>query len=247
MWMRLIAVLIGFMLSVNAFCGTLIYTNKDGEEKRVSGLTILSMDNKKMVVRISSGTETIRLSQVIKYFDTDVRVGGEFDDGSGEYTIRFGQEKITRSEKSNGRMEFTIPFDVNRAANTKMGTALRSPYMYLFLLVSNTDNFQRKMISACYPASAKIAMKNYDEAKMMEKATSLDRPRYYDEDAAYLGKRKNSGASMDGGRVARFPLNNIRNGKIIAWYLVAWGKDSIVATKEWRMPGLRIDPTWWMR
>lgn len=241
-----IAVLTGMVLCANALGGTLVYINNDGEEKKVSGLTILSIDSKKMVVRVSSGTETIRLSQVIKYFDSDIRTGGDFDDGSGDYTVRFGQEKIIRSEKNNGRLEFTIPFDVDRRGNTKFGTPLRVPYMYLFVLVSDPDNFQRKMIVVSYPAAAKISMKNYDEAKMMEKATSLDRPRYHHDDAALLGKRSR-GATLEGGRLARFPLNIMRNGKVIACYLVAWGKDSIVATKEWRMPGLRISTSWWMR
>ena len=241
-----VAVLMGVLLCANTFGGTLIYKSNEGEEKRVSGLTILSIDSKKMVVRISGGTETIRLSQVIKYYDSDIRAGSDFDDGSGDYTLRFGQEKMVRGEKANSRMEFTIPFDVDRTGNAKMGTPLRVPYLYLFVLVSDSENFQRKMFVASYPASAKISMKNYDEAKMMEKATSLDRPRYHHDDAALLGKRSR-GATLEGGRLARFPLNNLRNGKIIAWYLVAWGKDSIVATKEWRMPGLRIDATWWMR
>ena len=98
-----VAVLMGVLLCANTFGGTLIYKSNEGEEKRVSGLTILSIDSKKMVVRISGGTETIRLSQVIKYYDSDIRAGSEFDDGSGDYTIRFGQEKMVRGEKANSR------------------------------------------------------------------------------------------------------------------------------------------------
>lgn len=247
MRMMLIALLTGFVLCSNVFGGTLIYKNKAGETKWVSGLTILSIDEKKMVVRINNGTETIWLSQVSKYYNSDIRMGGEFDDGSAEYTIWLGQEKITSSEKTKGQMEFSIPYDVNKTDKARSGESLRAPYMYLFVLVSDAESLQRKMYSFSFPGPAKVAMKTYDEAKMLEKAIALNRPRYHYEDASLLGSRSISGSRLGGDKVARFPLSNLRNGTIIAWYLVAWGKSSIVATKEWRKTGVRIEKTWWLR
>lgn len=242
---RILIFLAGFVFCADMFAGTLIYKNKAGEEKRVSGLTIVSIDGKKMVVRIKGGTETIAMSQVIKYFDTDLSVGGEMDDNTGDYTVHLGTEKLGRDKKS-GRLEFSIPYSVNRASGVKLGSRLRHPYFYLFVLAIDGDSGERKLMSFSYPAKARVSMKNYDEAKMMEKAISLDRPSIYGEDFGGL-KRSSSNKSMGGRRTASFSLNNVRNGSVIAWYLVVWGKDSIVETKEWRDSGSRISKNWWIR
>ena len=242
---KILVLLFGLAFCADIFAGTLIYKTKAGEEKRVSGLTIVSIDGKKMVVRIKGGTETISMSQVIKYFDTDLSVGGEMDDNTGDYTVHLGSEKLVRDKKS-GRITFSIPYSINRASGVKLGTRLRQPYFYLFVLAVDEDSGQRKMMSFSYPAKAKVAMKNYDEAKMMEKAIDLDRPSFYDDDFGGL-RRSATNKSLGGRRTASFSLNNVRNGSVIAWYLVVWGKDKIVETKEWRDSGRRISTNWWIR
>ncbi len=228
----------------NTWGGTLVYKNKKGEIKRVSGLKIVSIDSKKMVVRIANGTETILLSQVQKYYDTDIRISGEFDDDSGEYTVQLGYEKLGSSKKNNGRMELSIPFSISRQKGTSMGARLRQPYFYLFVLSSDAESQNRKMTSYCFPASAKTSMKNYDEAKMLEKVISLDRPYYYQEDTF---NRSSYSKRMGGERQAQFTLNAVKNNTVIAWYLVVWGKDSIVATKSWENSEYRISKNWWVR
>ena len=50
-----------------------------------------------------------------------------------------------------------------------------------------------------------------------------------------------------GGRIATFQLNNLKDRKIIAWYVVAWSKDSISAVREWRDGSYRIGKNWWIR
>lgn len=237
-------VLIGVLFCGSAMAGTLIYKNKAGEVKRVSGLKILSIDGKKMVVKIDSGTETISLAQVQKYYDTDIRIGGEFDDDSGAYSVRLGTESLVKAKKSGGRQEFSIPFSLTRAQGVSIRSRLRQPYFYLFVLVSDGEG-QRKMQIFSYPKSAKAGMKNYDEAKMLEKVIELDRPYYYHEDTSF-GSRSTQ-KRLGGERVASFPLASVRNGSVIAWYLVVWGKDSIVATKEWHDTGRNVGKNWWVR
>ena len=236
-------ILCSLFFCCNSWGGTLIYKNKKGETKRVSGLKIVSIDSKKMVVKIASGTETILLSQVQKYYDTDIRVGGEFDDDSGEYTIQLGHETLGPSKKSGGRMELSIPFSIFRIKGTALGTRLRQPYFYLFVLSSDGDTQNRKMTSYSFPASARTSMKNYDEAKMLEKVISLDRPYYYQDDV----NRSPQNRRMGGDRQARFLLNTAKNSTVIAWYLVVWGKESIVATESWENPNYRISKNWWVR
>ncbi len=228
-----------------AFGGTLIYRNRNGEKKRVSNLKILSIDGSKMVIKINEGTKTIALSQVLKYYDTNIKTGGEFDDDTAEYDIRLGEGKISSDKQHSNQRTFSISYDVFRKQGEKSQSGLRAPYFYLFVLTSS-DEGQRGMFSYSYPAQAKVSMKNYDEAKMMEKVLTLNRPYFYSSDANRLG-RSSGPKLMGGGKVATFQLSNLKNGRIVAWYLVAWSKDSISATKEWRDNSYRLSKTWWIR
>lgn len=226
-----------------ASAGTLIYTNREGKKLTVSGIKIFSIDSKKMVVKINDGTETILLSNVVKYYDTDIKSGSAFDDNSAEYSIRLG-EGILSDKKKSGQQTFSISFDVSRKSG-RMDTQLRYPYIYLFVLTSGEEG-NRVITSYPFPSEAKASMKNYDEAKMLEKVLSLKRKRYHSEDADRLGERV-SHVQIGGAKMATFSLNNIKNRKVIAWYVVAWGKDSIVAVKEWRDTSYKIGKNWWIR
>ena len=238
------------MLLMLLFCagssaGTLIYRNREGEQKRVSGLKIVSIDSKKMVVKINEGTETIPLTQILKYYDTDIRSGGEFEDNSAQYDIRLGEGKIVSDKKKNGQQTFSIPFDVFRRKGERMDTAMRHPYLFLFVLSTSSDG-QRHMTSYGFPKEARLSLKNYDEAKMLEKVVSLKRPTYHGDDVNRLGTRS-SGIRLGGGREATFLLSGVKNGTVIAWYVVAWNKDSISAVKEWHDTSYKVSKTWWIR
>ena len=227
-----------------ASAGTLIYKNREGKRLMVSGLKIFSIDSQKMVVKINDGTETIPLSQVVKYYDTEIKSGGSFDDNTAEYDIRLGEGTIRGDKKKNGQKTFEIPFDVFRKS-ARMDTPMRYPYLFLFVLTSN-DEGHRVISSYGFPTSARLSLKNYDEAKMLEKVLSLKRPHYHSEDVNHLGGRS-SGARMGGGKTATFPLSNLKDRKIIAWYVVAWSKEAISAVKEWHDPQYKIGKNWWIR
>lgn len=243
--MRIFLMLLcGMIFCDTALAGTLIYKNKEGAQKLVSDLTIVSIDQKKMVVRINNGTETLALSQVVKYYDTDIRISGDFDDSTGEYSVSLGTESFSAAKKKNGRLEFSIPYSINKAKGVSLSTPVRQPYFYLFVLVHDSETSDRKMMTFCYPAKAKAGMRNYDEAKMLEKAISLDRPtRYNDSFSIRRASRKRLGGERD----AVFQLNKIDKNAILAWYLVVWGKDSIVAVKEWKSSSAGIGRNWWVR
>lgn len=238
-------VLAGLLCCSCSMAGTLIYKNNKGDVKRASGLKIQTIDRDRMVVRIGSGTEVIHLSRVVKYYDTDIKLNGDFDDDSGEYTVRLSQPTMNQPKKG-GRKELLVPYSIVKNAGVKMGAKLRQPYFYLFILCSNDETYQRKVVTSCFPQSARASMKGYDEAKMLEKVLAMDRPDFYSADASIMGMSKTS-RRMGGSREAKIPLNSLRNDKVIAWYLVVWGKDSIVATESWREPGRNIGKNWWIR
>lgn len=236
----LLVLLVGFAVSA----GTLIYKNREGKKLTVSGLKIFSIDSKKMVVKINDGTETILLSNVVKYYDSDIKSGGSFDDDTAEYDIRLGEGAIRSDKKKGGQKFFEIPFDVVRKS-ARMDTPMRYPYIFLFVLTSNAEG-SRAISSYGFPVAARLSLKNYDEAKMLEKVLSLKRPHYHSEDVNRMGERSST-TRMGGGKVATFQLNNIKDRKVIAWYVVAWNKDSISATKEWHDTQYKVGKNWWIR
>lgn len=239
------------LLLLTAFCcgvsaGTLIYKNRDGEQKRVSGLKIISIDSKKMVVKINEGTETIPLSQMVKYYDTDIKGGGEFEDNTAQYDIRLGEGKISSDKKKGGAVTFSIPFDVFRREGEKMDSAMRYPYIFLFVLSADADG-HRTMTSYGFPSAARLSLKNYDEAKMQEKVLSLKRRTYHSDDVSRLGQPSAASRTMGGEKTATFSLSNLKKNSVIAWYVVAWNKDSISATKEWHDSSHKVGKNWWIR
>ncbi len=236
---------------VNAEAGTLIYRTRDNEEKTVSKVTIVTIDAKLVTIKINSGTETIPISSLVKYYDTDIKSGGEFEDNSAEYTIRLGTEKCpgTGYETNKGKKSssvFSISYDTMRKPGQNQKAGIREPYLYLFVLTSGNSG-ERNFYSFSSSSKGKVSMRDaYDEAKMLEKVTSLDRTLIHDDDRNQLG-RPNQRGGLGGTDLAEFKLDGIKDQKIIAWYLVAWGKNKIEATKEWRDTGYNLHKTWWVR
>lgn len=224
----MIVLLLG-IVATNLFGGTLIYkVNK--EEKIISDVNIVSIDQKHLTLKVGSGTERILLSHVIKYYDTNIKIGSAFDDGSNDYSvfirdIKYPPNKTgyigTKKERITGDIE--LSYDIlldSKTANSQ--SKFREPYFYLFVLTVGKDNSDRKMFDYFYPAAAKCNFKTYDEALMMEKVLSSERSTQFLE----YGKFQQN--SMTSWQKIKFPLEGIKDRKIIAVYLVVWGKDNIV-------------------
>ncbi len=231
--------------------GTLIYKTADGQEKIVSQVTIMTIANQMLTLKIDSGTETIPLRSLVKYYDTDIRGGGEFEDNTAAYDIILGTEKCPTdgyqgSSDKRKTAEFTIGYSVRRKEGEAQKNELRVPYLYLFVLTSG-DGGDRNFYSFSYPDKARVSMKAYDEAKMLEKVIALNRPTYYPDDRGRLGRPSPRNAGIGGDRIATFKLDGIRKQRIIAWYLVAWGKNRIEAEKSWQDHSYRIARNWWIR
>ena len=231
--------------------GTLIYRTRNREEKVVSDVTIVSIDSRIMTIKIAGGTETIPLANVVKYYDTDIKAGGEFEDNTAEYDVILGSEDCPKTGYTGGKTKkttvFSIPYTVRTKGAARSDAACREPYFYLFVLTSGAGG-SRTLHSYASPARARVSMKTYDEAKMLEKVISLDRPTYYPADRNRLGRAGgNSTVSLGGEQTATFTLNGVKDRQIIGWYLVVWGKTRIAAVKEWHDTGYSLPAHWWLR
>lgn len=238
------------MLLTAAEAGTMIYKNRDGEEKIVSQVKILSIDGRILVFSLNGGTETMPTASLLKYYDTDIRTAAQFDDSTADYDVSLGDTKYpelvkSQSGKSGGPV-FTVAYDVTRKAGGPTAGALRTPYFYLFVLTTN-DEGSRNLHSYAFPDKAKTSMKRYDEAKMLEKVIDLDRPIFHDDDGRKLGKPLGGGGNrgLGGGKTATFQLTGIKDARIIGWYLIVWNKSDIVVTKQWQDHSYKVGNYWW--
>ncbi len=210
------------------FGGTLIYKIGENEEKIVSDITILSINNKQVVLKVGNGIERIPLSALIKYYSTDIKIGSAFDDGSQEYDVQVRNIKkpasrtgYSGSKKNRTTSELEVEYDIRLKNNVKnKKRSIKTPHFYLYLLTMDKSN-KRKIFIFHYPDQAKCNFKNYDEALMMEKAFSSERESIYLD----YGNNKNNALSW---QTQKFVLDGIKERRIIASYLIIWGKDRIV-------------------
>ncbi len=230
--------------------GTLFYKTAEGEVKSISRVTLQSIDSKKVIIKSGGGTEVIGLGSLVKYYNTDLK-NGEFDDNSGDYTIHIGNVNAPRraerkNKKSVETVEFKVPYSVSLKPKSRNTGNIRQPYFYLFLLVGG-NNGGRKVHSFCYPQSAKAQVIPYNEVKMLEKVLAFDRPNINMNDRRIGVPRSNNGLiGSDGAAV--FKLNGIKDGKIIAWHIIGWGKNDIeLSYGETVDTGYRVSKTWWIR
>lgn len=244
--------------------GTLVYRTDNGEQNIISKVKILSIDARLITLSMENGIETIPSNRLVKYYDSDIKVGGLFKDSTSPYGISINEIRVPKSTRrtvtsssSSGKSRtssskggtVSLTYSVTasgRSAEGRGATVYREPLFYLFVLT--TKDGVRKVGVTSYPSSARVSTKTYDEAKMMEKALDLNRRTINVDDRDRLGSsRSRSGSNSLGGTRIEIPLSGIADGDIIAWYLVVWGKDGIVYTKEEKVTGERTQDRWYMR
>lgn len=229
-----------------AAAGTMIYKNREGEQRILTNVKLLSIDGRLLVFSINSGTDTMPLSSLVKYYDTNIKSAEQFDDNTADYTLSFTSVKhpdlIREQDKSP---EFTFDYTISRKPGEPQ-TAIRAPYFYLFVLTTNAGG-ERSLHSYALPDKAKTSMRRYDEARMLEKVIALERPTVHDRDTHNMdripGKKKNRIGTKSG----TVKLTGIKNAKIIAYYLVGWNKSELCAEKKWTAPGYQVSKLWWYR
>ena len=236
-------------VACNSFAGTLIYKVHQEKEKIISDITIMSIDKKQVVLKVGNGIERIPLSSLVKYYNTDIKIGSVFDDGSQEYDIQVRNWKkpasrtgYSGSKKNRVVSELEFEYDIRLkqdSAKTQTNKRIKRPYFYLYVLtVDDYDN--RKIFHYFSPDAAKCNFKSYDEALMMEKVYSSERESFFLD----YGQWKTT--SRLNWQKQKFVLDGIKERKIIATYLVVWGKDSIIyeGGEIWD-PSYAIHPEWY--
>lgn len=239
--------------------GTLVYRMDGGEQNIISNVTILSIDAKLITLSMENGIHTIPSNRLVKYYDSDIKVGGMFRDNTSPYSISISDIRVPQSTRKNSssgssrrssskanKVTLTYSITPGQSPDGRPATIYREPLFYLFVLT--TDGGVRKVGMTSYPSYARVSSKIYDEAKMMEKALDLNRKIIHSSDRDRLGtNRSRGGENVLGGTRIELPLSNIADGDIIAWYLVVWGKDGIIYEKEETVTGESAENKWYMR
>lgn len=233
--MKKIISALSLIICGSAFCGTLIYKGTDNEKKIISEIEIVSIDKNIVTFKIGKTTRNIHFSKIFKYYDSDINMNLAFDDNTSDYNlvvsnIKFPINKkgITakRVKKEAQNNKVTFDFSVYLKQRKGQSSNIKYPYFYLYLLTTGGKGKGNSIHTYHYPATAKLKnSKIYNEALMLESAISSERqiinPRHLMQ--ASLNSELNK-VSID--------ISKIGNHEIIAYYLIAWGKDDIVFTKS---------------
>ncbi len=247
-----------FTLSFTALdAGTIVYrTSGKSEEYTLSKIKIISIDKKVITIKQSGGTHTIPLAYLISYYDTNIDVG-DYADNTSDYQISIRKIKMpetgykySRSKKTKKKSKKTsnckIEFSINRKFEKAKSKNIRMPYFYLFVLTTGSEVYGRRPVyTYYYPKDARVSLKTYNEAKIIEAVKSMKRPLLYYDSKSYLGKSAGKLSSAGGYPPVNIALKKVKNKRIIAYHLEVWGKDKIISTKNWRDMRYSVGGSWW--
>lgn len=232
--MKKIIILLAALICHSAFCGTLIYKGNNNEKKIISEIEIISIDRNIVTFKIGKGTRNIHFSKISKYYDSDINMNLAFDDNSSDYDLKItnlklpvnkkGITKKVKKEAQNNKI--TFEYSISPKPSKGQNKNVKIPHFYVFLLTTGGKGTGSNIYSFYYPESAKIKnSKVYNEALMLEAALSSERQR--------INPRYLFGAGVDKSlNKISIDISKIGNRKIIAYHIVAWGKDDIVDIKN---------------
>ena len=222
-----------FAAVFSMYGGTLIYKGENDEKKVVSEIEIFSIDKNILFFKIGKNVKSLPFSKLLKYYDTDINVNLAFDDSTSDYGVHIREVKFPVNlrgitVRSNKKVENKIVVDysiqMKKGANQKQ--VFKEPYFYLYVLSTGKNSNDFAIHTFAFPKEAKMKkMNGYNEALMLEKAFSAERsivnPRV----------RYNSLLALSDNK-AEINIKELGNRKIVAYYLVVWGKEDIILTKS---------------
>ena len=237
--------------------GTIIYkTSAKGKEYTLAKVKIVSISKGKITIKHGKGIRTIPIKYMKAYYKTDIQTGS-FQDDTCDYIVSIRDIKVpetgysyTKVKKSKKKLKsisnFEIEFAVNKKPQKGKTKVVRMPYFYLFVMTTRTKNYgQRPVYTYYYPSEAKIKSGTYDEAKIIEAITSMDRPRIYPGGKSYSGKISRLSYAT-GFKPIILPMKKIQGRKIIAYHLEVWGKDKLILEKNWNDGASHtVGKNWW--
>lgn len=252
-----------------AVCGgTLIYEDRSIKTKdpkarlrQISKVKIVSISDNMVIIEKDGATRRIPLRMLKEYYDTDLKDGatGDFDDNSAEYTVEIldidhpqrGYKKATgKNRHRHVTTRFVIKYHIMKQDKNHKTQRIRRPYFYLYVYTSGPNEYHnRNIFKFYYPKMAKVKNTVYNRAEIMSAVSSFKRTIINLDDAYnrdyYSNHHKLS--TVGGDRQVRIEMKGIKYRRILAYHLEVWGKNDIVAEKNWSEPGIRLGKKWWVR
>ncbi|MDD5727063.1 MAG: hypothetical protein PHV59_00735 [Victivallales bacterium] len=238
--------------------GTIVYkTSPKDEEHILSDIKIISIAKKTVTIKYGSGVRTIPLGYLVSYYDSNIKIG-DFADNTCDYSVTISsvempatgyEYKKVNKKKKKTTGECEIEFSVSKKTEKGKSKNIRMPYFYLFILTTSTESYGRRPVyTFCYPDEAKVNLKTYDEARIIEVVNAMERPLLYNDGASTrLGTGHKSLSYASGCKPISISLKGIKDRRIIAYHLEVWGKKEMVVQKDWKDSTYKIGNNWWKR
>ncbi|OGV54694.1 MAG: hypothetical protein A2017_19440 [Lentisphaerae bacterium GWF2_44_16] len=235
--------------SLNA--GTLMF--KDGS--RLTDVTIVSISEGRVVVEKDKTKKTFSLGQIDAFYKTDMKNVGDtiapekdVADYDISFSVKMPEKGVEKEKKETVAASCDITFNIVRKGENKTADKVKWPYFYIYVLTYSGEEYGgRNIYCYYYPNTAKLKSKTYDKAAVMDILGSMARPYYYmgihnTSMGAAVGKKMKG---MTGEREFSVELKDVKNRRILAYYIEVWGNTEIVAQKEWKATGASVGARWW--
>ncbi len=226
--------------------GTLIYRDRNSNQLAIlPKVTIQTIADGQMQCEYDKKDFIVPLADVVRYYDEDLKVeGGYLDDNSTAYDIRLGDVEIPDNKKK--QLNFNVRYHIMRRQDQCNDPRIRMPYFYLVVLTESEaqdGSIRRQRNIYANSNSARISSRGWSEIKVLEKLLAGDRPLWTSADEA---QNKPMASSLSGLETT-FNLTGLSKRKILAWYLTAWGKNTLEDSKIWIDPTAGIENDWLTR
>lgn len=253
-----------FIATIQVSADTLIL--KDGTSMTKVKIVSINFAKNFMVVESDGQQRTISTSRVAEVYDTDRKGAGAADiDNTSDYDVmimnmdmpKTGYIKHGGKKKTFKTSACEISFSIRRLLPKKDQKTnpdlIKYPYFYLAVMTEGDGEYGgRPIFRYTYPPKQfkldSNAKKSYNTAAIMDAISSLKRSNMHLDRA--VGFNSKSSNNLAGERNIKIELKDVKDRRIIAYHLEVWGKDKIVANKDWTDPGTHIasgwKSRWWM-
>lgn len=234
---------------------------KDG--KTMSKVKVVSINFQKnfMVIERDGEQRTVSTGSIKEFYSADTEAGNNVDiDNTIDYKVsimsvkmpKTGYEKSnnkkSRSKTSDCEISYSIVRDFKSKDKDTNPNAIKKPYFYLAVLTEGESQYSgRSVYRFTYPPKefkldSKLR-KSYNTAAIMEEVLSFKRQRFHFNQSSNFNSSASS-RGLGGELEAKIELKNVKNRRIIAYHLEVWGKNKIVAEKDWTDGGVHLDSKW---
>ena len=254
---------IAAVLSIAAFPATKAATLIMSDGKAMSKVKVVSINfpKKFMVIEPDGEQRTVSTSRIKEFYSVDTDTGSNVDiDNTIDYTVsimsvkmpKTGYEKSSKKKSRHKTADCEISYSITRLFKNKEKNtnpnAVKKPYFYLAVLTEGSSKYgSRSIYRYTYPPKEfkldSKSRKSYNTAAIMEEVLSFKRHRFHFNQSSSFNSRSSS-RGLGGELEAKIDLKGIKSRRIIAYHLEVWGKNKIVAEKNWTDGGIQLNSRW---